>query len=274
MTSPATAPATRTPVPATLTAPRIRPPTGSGWPPGDASGTGSAGWRRPEGADGSARARWPALARALSPALARAFGVARVRPAAGAPETRRFARARSLGFGPEARSACARSLGLGGAVSLGASAVARARSLGLGAGASLGASAVARARSLGLAAAASAAAVAGSACPAASALALSARSAASAAAAPGRSVAALGASWPGSASAPARFSLRFPGRERGRFSITPPSSAIAGSLELIAVGYSDYSRGMERRKSRSGAPAGGGQASSRAARVRAGWLTG
>jgi hypothetical protein len=28
----------------------------------------------------------------------------------------------------------------------------------------------------------------------------------------------------------ARFALRFPGRDRGRFSSTPPSSVIAGSL--------------------------------------------
>jgi len=33
------------------------------------------------------------------------------------------------------------------------------------------------------------------------------------------------------ASADARFSLRVPGRERGKLPSTPPSSAIAGSLE-------------------------------------------
>jgi hypothetical protein len=33
------------------------------------------------------------------------------------------------------------------------------------------------------------------------------------------------------APADARFSLRLPGRDRGRFPSTPPSSAIAGSLE-------------------------------------------
>jgi hypothetical protein len=58
----------------------------------------------------------------------------------------------------------------------------------------------------------------------------SARSAALAVASVGR-FAASSAGLPAARDAsPARFSLRFPGRERGRFSSTPPSSGIAGSL--------------------------------------------